>query len=170
MTQFKREARYIVIKISDLADARLTDEQIDAFNDVCDQVARARNANGKPPLQCVVVESDWPEYEPTWAAIEGRVTGYDCTHSTRPPNPPTPPGWKPHCTQDLFRQEIEALGEIVDDIGKIASNIKAGIIDCNSLSHLEKKGVESLIAEMYERLEKYTDLHNDVVNFKLDAS
>lgn len=119
MPQFEREKRYIVVKISDLADARLTDEQIDAFNDVCDQVSRSRVANSKPPLQCVVVESDWPEYEPTWAAIEGRVTGrpvckcgkvapeinasveakldagYDCPHSTRPPNPPTPPGWKP---------------------------------------------------------------------------
>lgn len=26
-------------------------------------------------MECVIVESDWPEYEPTWKAIEARVTG-----------------------------------------------------------------------------------------------
>ncbi len=30
----------------------------------------------KQPLACVVVESDWPEYEPTWEAIKKRVVGY----------------------------------------------------------------------------------------------
>jgi len=26
-------------------------------------------------MKCVVVEHDWPEYEPTWAAIAARVDG-----------------------------------------------------------------------------------------------
>lgn len=34
-----------------------------------------REEVGKAPLECVVVESDWPEYEPTWEAIEARMTG-----------------------------------------------------------------------------------------------
>ena len=29
---------------------------------------------GKPALHCVVVEKDWPEYEPTWVDIEARVS------------------------------------------------------------------------------------------------
>lgn len=80
MTEFKREARYIVLKISDLADARLTPDQHLIFNEVCDKVAMARASNRKPPLGCVVVESDWPEYEPTWNAIEARMTGTPSKH------------------------------------------------------------------------------------------
>ena len=39
------------------------------------KVGEHRTGIGKPPLDCVVVEADWPEYEPTWKAIEARVTG-----------------------------------------------------------------------------------------------
>ena len=46
--EFTREARYAVLKSAEI---------------------------GRPPLGCVVVESDWPEYEPTWRAIEARATG-----------------------------------------------------------------------------------------------
>lgn len=73
MSEFKREARYVVVKISDMIDAGLTSEQVASFNSVCDQVARTRAANGKSPLACVVVEKDWREYEPTWLAIAQRV-------------------------------------------------------------------------------------------------
>jgi hypothetical protein len=40
-------------------------------------------------MQCVVVESDWPEYEPTWAAIGKRVDGLpadDCVLSNDDPH------------------------------------------------------------------------------------
>lgn len=40
------------------------------------EVQRAgREEAGKPLLKCVVVEKDWAEYEPTWKAIEARVSG-----------------------------------------------------------------------------------------------
>ena len=39
------------------------------------KVNRLRARAGKQQLRCVVVEHDWPEYEPTWAAIERRVDG-----------------------------------------------------------------------------------------------
>ncbi|WP_353192147.1 hypothetical protein [Pandoraea pnomenusa] len=60
---FEREERYIVIKRKNLSS---TKEQIlrDVLHD-----------NAISTVACVVVESDWPEYEPTWAAIEARVTG-----------------------------------------------------------------------------------------------
>jgi hypothetical protein len=32
-----------------------------------------RRRQGKKPLVACVVESDWPEYEPTWNAIEERT-------------------------------------------------------------------------------------------------
>lgn len=68
----KREHRYIVFKLTDARQALTPDEmrQLDAL---ADKVAHYRNATLRLPLECVVVESDWPEYEPTWAAIEARV-------------------------------------------------------------------------------------------------
>ena len=63
MSEFKREERYIVVKLKHLAGL---------------QVAPLRNflrENRVPTLDCVVVESDWPEYEKVWQSIERRMTG-----------------------------------------------------------------------------------------------
>lgn len=70
-TEFKREERYIVFKVSDLGNSLKGDE----IRRLSKEYAEQRSLKGKPPLECVVVESDWPEYEPTWKAIEARVTG-----------------------------------------------------------------------------------------------
>lgn len=64
--EFKREDRYIVIKRKDLNE--IPDHQRH-------EIVNAIKEANLPPRKCVVVESDWPEYEPTWAAIERRVTG-----------------------------------------------------------------------------------------------
>lgn len=72
----KREERYLVIKLTDLKEAkkRITAEEFETFKHVCDMVSATRTLGlKKPPLNCVVVESDWPEYESTWQAIERRV-------------------------------------------------------------------------------------------------
>lgn len=67
---FERETRYIVIKRSDLAKldqaGLLRPESLDGLVDICGRL---------PPREYVVVESDWPEFQPTWAAIEARVSG-----------------------------------------------------------------------------------------------
>jgi len=39
------------------------------------KISWGRVQDDKAPLICCVVEQDWPEYEPTWQAIEERVTG-----------------------------------------------------------------------------------------------
>lgn len=70
-TEFKREERYIVFKLSDLGNSLKGDE----IRRLAREYEEHRQQLGKPPLECVVVESDWPEYEPTWKAIEARVTG-----------------------------------------------------------------------------------------------
>ena len=63
MTEFLREIRYVVVKLS-----RITNEQLAALHEcVMD--------NGIPTVECVVVESDWPEYEPVWKMINDRVSG-----------------------------------------------------------------------------------------------
>ena len=72
--EFQREERYVVFKLSDIADYFYPSEISQLFRLSRTQQAQ-RAVNGKLPLECVVVESDWPEYEPTWKAIEARVMG-----------------------------------------------------------------------------------------------
>lgn len=65
---FKREDRYIVIKRSDLANVPVNYRSalVDPLTPLLAHL---------PSRECLVIESDWPEYVPTWAAIEARVTG-----------------------------------------------------------------------------------------------
>lgn len=58
-----REERYTVIKHKDLT----ADDRSDL-----DQLIQSRHI---PTRECLVIESDWPEYEPAWRMIEDRVTG-----------------------------------------------------------------------------------------------
>lgn len=74
MTTFSRDRRYFVLKVSD-THAALTGNELNALSHIMGCVERHRHATNKPRLQAVVVESDWPEYEPTWKAIEARVVG-----------------------------------------------------------------------------------------------
>lgn len=63
MSDFKREERYIVVKLKHLAGL---------------QQAPLRNflrENRVPQIECVVVEHDWPEYHLVWAMIEHRMAG-----------------------------------------------------------------------------------------------
>lgn len=69
--EFQREFRYIVFKLSDLGNSIKGDE----IRKLSDEYAAHRAEKGKAPLACVVIESDWPEYETVWQMIEDRVTG-----------------------------------------------------------------------------------------------
>lgn len=60
---FQREERFIVIKRKHLPLA-----QEDRLRDFL-------HAEDIDTVECVVVESDWPEYETVWRMIEDRVTG-----------------------------------------------------------------------------------------------
>ena len=78
--EFTREERYIVFKLSDVEEHFTPGEKQQLARLV--EVQRAgREEAGKPLLKCVVVEKDWAEYEPTWRAIEARVTGVQPTPS-----------------------------------------------------------------------------------------
>lgn len=63
MSEFKHEARYIVVK-PDCEDSLRTERLKSYIDEMC----------FKTP-DCVVVEADWPEYEPVWRMIESRVMG-----------------------------------------------------------------------------------------------
>jgi hypothetical protein len=59
---FIREDRYIVIKLS-----KLSSEQKEMLAELM------LSPIGLPTVSAVVVEKDWPEYEPVWKMIENRV-------------------------------------------------------------------------------------------------
>lgn len=62
--EFIREARYVVLKIADVMKCLTVSELIE-LRHIQTKVEEHRAEIGNPPLGCVVVESDWPEYEPT---------------------------------------------------------------------------------------------------------
>lgn len=71
--KFEREERYIVFKVKELSE-----HKVGWVRDVI-------RLNNIPTVDAVVVEADWPEYEPTWAAIERRVTGGQWNGEGLPP-------------------------------------------------------------------------------------
>src|SRR3989304_1450348 len=73
-SKFVRENRYLVIKWSD-AHKALNIDQTYALSCAVNVLNAMRVKAGRGVLECVVVEKDWPEYEPTWEAIERRVLG-----------------------------------------------------------------------------------------------
>lgn len=77
MPDFEREDRYLVIKRSDLnhvLESFNTAFPAAALRTILEEVEKYRMSRGAlPNMECVVVEKDWPEYEPTWKAIEARM-------------------------------------------------------------------------------------------------
>lgn len=72
-TPFQREQRYVVVKTKD-ANTYLTTGEKMQLEAITAKIALGRRIDGKRDLECVCIESDWPEYEPTWAAIEARMS------------------------------------------------------------------------------------------------
>lgn len=63
MSEFKREVRYTVIKHSQLTEGQMQYLKNCIFGE------------GIPTVEAVVIEADWPEFEPVWSMIEDRVSG-----------------------------------------------------------------------------------------------
>lgn len=72
-----RESRYLTLKVKDIeaaeADNWITPGEKGLLNHIAGKIAFYRYGNSKPELKCVVVESDWPEYEHVWELIRLRV-------------------------------------------------------------------------------------------------
>jgi hypothetical protein len=71
---FKRETRYVVVKVKD-ANTYLSVGEKMQLEAITAKIELGRRLDGKRDVECVCVESDWPEYEPTWKAIEARMKG-----------------------------------------------------------------------------------------------
>jgi len=72
MNEFERENRYLVIKTKDI-EKYLSYKQKQELESILFQIRLHRAKDERSELKCVVVEADWPEYEPTWQAIEDRM-------------------------------------------------------------------------------------------------
>jgi len=72
--EFQRENRYVVFKCSDMRKY-LSQSERRQVEGLALHICLSREGDSKHPLNCLVVESDWPEFEPTWGAIAARVTG-----------------------------------------------------------------------------------------------
>lgn len=70
----ERENRYLVFKMSDVENYLDVGDMFD-LEKVSDFISACRTMDDKPPLKCVVVEDDWPEYEIVWGMIEDREEG-----------------------------------------------------------------------------------------------
>ena len=66
--EFQREDRYIVIKRKDLENVPASYRK-----DLVDPLPWLQVH--LPSRKFLVIESDWPEYEPVWAMIEARISG-----------------------------------------------------------------------------------------------
>lgn len=94
MSDFQREERFIVIKRKHLNDEQETNLRM----------FMARNRIGT--VECVVVESDWPEYETVWSMIEAR-----CAGATPPPpsQHPEPIGADREAAARLINPNVEGI-------------------------------------------------------------
>ncbi len=71
---FTREDRYLVFKRSDI-EASLNTLEKETLLMLSQKVFLRRQVNGKIPLECVVVESDWPNYSEVWKSVESVASG-----------------------------------------------------------------------------------------------
>lgn len=74
MSDFKLEQRYIVMKYKDVLAMGVTSEELRTLQSLAYRVDAHRQMSGKQPLDCVVVEKDWPEYQVVVESIAARVT------------------------------------------------------------------------------------------------
>ncbi len=72
MTFTREFTRYIVVKSTD-ANRYLTAAQRKALAKINIAIDDGRHKDKRGTLKTVVIESNWPEYEPAWRAIEARV-------------------------------------------------------------------------------------------------
>lgn len=71
-----RERRYTVFKHVDI-EKYLNENEVRLLCELESNINFRRQQDKRGLLTAVVVEKDWPEYEPTWRAIEHRVNGTD---------------------------------------------------------------------------------------------
>lgn len=103
--EFLRENRYLVLKRKDI-EQYLTPKGAKIIEIFAGKIAAMREGEGKPELKCVVIESDWPEYEEVWGMIQRRVQG---TVSKPAADEPQLEQWGYHSFRPRFADEQDAM-------------------------------------------------------------
>lgn len=179
---FERENRYIVFKRKYLAylPMQLQHRMKSAVEEALSLL---------PKLECLVIESDWPEYEPTWAAIEARMTG-------AAPQPPALGGevevvhqylskgyfqsWQPLSAEevDVAKQEGFEVRELIDrahldplqaeiERWKAISAVQKDRMDVAlELAKEHREERDQLKADLAERWEQIAELNSEAVQLK----
>ena len=70
--KMKLEQRYTTFKHSDIA-AALTGDALETFQKLCGIISNYRIVRGVGELEGLVIEKDWPEYQPTLDLLSKRV-------------------------------------------------------------------------------------------------
>jgi acetylornithine/succinyldiaminopimelate/putrescine aminotransferase len=67
-----RERRYTIFKHADI-DKYLTEEQKEKLFELDSHISSCRQQEGRGLMTGLVIEKDWPEFEPAWSMIEKRI-------------------------------------------------------------------------------------------------
>ena len=71
-TEMDLESRYVTFKHKDISGA-LDSCDLEAFEALCDKINKFRKARGAGELEGIVIEKDWPEYQPTLDLLSKRI-------------------------------------------------------------------------------------------------
>jgi len=113
---FKREERYIVVKIKDLKFAGVENKLRDVLNKA-----------GIQTRECVVVESDWPEYEIVWEMLQSRAEG------------------KPNRIEQLERELVDGLSDALIRLGEQLAESQAREVEMReALTPIQRYGLDTL--------------------------
>jgi hypothetical protein len=130
--EFKREWRYIVVKRKKLLEYAQGEAR------VAEKVEQRILAQipEEALVECVVVESDWPEYETVWKLIEARVTG--AALDAAAPVGDAPSGWR-DAIADIRQRVDNDTPSAYDNEGyrRYADIVIDSVID--ALNDLEKQ-------------------------------
>lgn len=134
MSEFVRENRFIVLKRTDV-QKYLPLESRQILNEVCEEVAERRCADGKRPKNFVCIADDWPMYESVWKMVEEYATG-KCKE-------------EPPFTLSGFIEQVKLFNKWMDDHKQSYGLVKVSLDPGEKISEIQKRindQIPSLIA------------------------
>ncbi len=135
------EPRYVVLKIKDI-NRYIPNYKWQLMQEmICDVIEEKRAIDGRPPFECICIEKDWPEYEPTLKMLSERVDKEGCApqspwHPTEHDLTPQSNSWgnyrrtglsemRPYVFgEDLSNISVSGIDHPETDMGMIARNPK----------------------------------------------
>lgn len=155
----KLEQRYIILKQTDLDRAPLTEHMREMLEVICANVTIARIDAGKPMrLEAVVIEKDWPEYEPTFALLSARVDGQEAPTGKKVGELMVEVGFSGNKVSELVQFILDAVAEggmtaeCGEELGRHLKGLDVGEVSPDANVELNRK---MLLDRSKVGLEKY---------------